>query len=83
MSTIVCTRQEFNKIYCEFQKISGSTNSTQDEVALAFRCLVLHYLGCVFENDDQMNFAASTLQGAMHGALRRGWHLIAPDLTRD
>lgn len=83
MSTIVCTRQEFNAIYCDFQKIAGSTNSTQDEVALAFRCLVLHYLGCKFDNDDQMYFAAGALENAMHGAIRRGWHLISSDLTRD
>ena len=81
MATLECTQAEFNKGLCDFIAVAGSTASTQDEVALAFKFIVLSYLGCKFESDEKMERSATMLMVATNGAIRRGWHLIAPDLS--
>ena len=79
MATFPCSIEEFNVQFCEFQKIAGSTNSSQNEVALAHKCLCLHYFG--INDTSEIEDAAMTLKVATRGALARGWHLIEPDLS--
>ena len=83
MSTIVCTVKEFNKAVMDFRKVMCSTASTQDEVALAHKCLVLHYFGCEFPTDEDLETAAMFLETTISEAIRRGWDLIEPDLSGD
>lgn len=83
MPTFPCTVKEFNRQYMEFRKAMIDSKSTQDEVALAYKCLVLHYLGLPTENYEELDGCAIVLQSASMEAFRRGWHLIEPELSVD
>ena len=83
MATIECTLEEFYKAIRDFREVMCSPKSTQDDVALAHKCLVLHYLGCEFGSDDKLDSCAIQLEACTNEALRRGWHLIEPDLSGD
>lgn len=74
MSTISCTKKEFNNAWCEFNQVQGQTASTQQQVSLAHKCLVLHYVG-LKGTDKEIEEAAMFLKIATSGALRRGWTL--------
>jgi hypothetical protein len=80
MSTFPCSVKEFNAQFCNFQKISGDKTKTQDQVALAYKCLALHYLGVQNATEKEIEACAMYLEIASVGAYARGWHLIEPDI---
>lgn len=83
MSTITCTVAEFNKAVLDFRKVTCSTKSTQTDVALAHKCLVLHYLGCEFPTDEDLDRSAMFLESTITEAMRRGWTLVEAELHDD
>lgn len=81
MSTIECTKQEYYKAWHDFRRVQGSTESTQEEVALAHKCLVLHYIGMQDVTQEEIESCATFLEIATKEAMMRGWTLMEPDLS--
>ena len=79
MTTIKCTREEFNQAFVEFRKQIGITSNTQDQIGNMYKGLVLHYLGIQDIDDDEVDKCAEWLKVASKEALARGWTLLTPD----
>jgi len=79
MSTFNCSLAEFNKGVCDFIREAGLRSNTQDGIANMHKGLVLMYLGIQDITDEQMETAATFLEIATIGAMKRGWHLVRPE----
>jgi hypothetical protein len=75
MATIPSTIAEFNKDAAKFMTITGDKRHTQEQVAGAFKCMTLRYLGLGSITPEQLDACAMTLQIMTQGAIARGWDI--------
>lgn len=82
MSTIECTREEFNQAFIMFHKEIGIISNSQESIGNLWKGLVLHYLGMQNASDRDIELSATMLKVAFRDATYRGWTLEEPDLYK-